>query len=205
MHLPGGCHSPLDGGIRCDKGNPKHRIHSIHSLPVRASGLPIVPARSSTLAGFFATTGLIMGRGETKLPGAVVGGLVLAIVLDTIIQIAWKLAVSGVPGTATVTATVREALSNPFFWVAMLAFGAQLFNWVRVLARADLSFAQPFTALSYISVLAISAHSLHETIAAPKMLGVALILLGVFFISRTPFRTAGAHGPDPMGPDSPRS
>ena len=178
---------------------------SPHQPALRASDPSNVPARSSTLAGFFATTGLIMGRGETKLPGAVVGGLVLAIVLDTIIQIAWKLAVSGVPGTATVTATVREALSNPFFWVAMLAFGAQLFNWVRVLARADLSFAQPFTALSYISVLAISAHSLHETIAAPKMLGVALILLGVFFISRTPFRTAGAHGPDPMGPDSPRS
>ena len=201
MHLPGGCHSPLDGGIRCDKGNPKHRIHSIHSLPVRASGLPIVPARSSTLAGFFATTGLIMGRGETKLPGAVVGGLVLAIVLDTIIQIAWKLAVSGVPGTATVTATVREALSNPFFWVAMLAFGAQLFNWMRVLARADLSFAQPFTALSYISVLAISCHSLGENLSVSKLFGVALILVGVFFISRTPFRTTGNDRRTPAIPD----
>jgi hypothetical protein len=38
-----------------------------------------------------------MKRAQTKLPGAVVVGLMLAIVLDTFIQIAWKLAVSHVP------------------------------------------------------------------------------------------------------------
>jgi drug/metabolite transporter (DMT)-like permease len=146
-----------------------------------------------------------MERGTTKLPGAVVGGLVLAIVLDTIIQITWKLSVSGVAGDASVAATAWATLSNPYFYAAMLAFGAQLFNWVRVLARADLSFAQPFTALSYLSVVAISAHSLHEKVSASKLLGVALILLGVFFISRTPFRTTGVHGADSHSPDTFRS
>lgn len=144
-----------------------------------------------------------MEHGETKLPGAVIVGIVLAIILDTIIQTTWKLAVSGVPEGASVAATARDAVENPFFWAAMLAFVAQLFNWMRVLARADLSFAQPFTALSYISVLAISARSLHENISASKVLGVALILAGVYLISRTPFRTAGARGsglkiPDPL-------
>lgn len=162
-------------------------------------------ARTSTLLGFFDTTDWIMDRGQAKLPGAVVGGLILAIVLDTIIQITWKLAVAGVPGNASVAATAREVLSNPLFCAAMLAFGAQLFNWVRVLARADLSFAQPFTALSYISVLAISAHSLHESIPSTKALGVILILVGVFFISRTPFRTANICRPEGKNPDSPRS
>lgn len=140
-----------------------------------------------------------------KLPCALIGGLVLAIVLDTIIQVTWKLAVSGVPGDASLAATVRKAVANPYFWAAMAAFGAQLFNWVRVLARADLSFAQPFTALGYITVLAISAHSLHEQISAPKVLGVALILLGVFFISRTPFRTTGVPGPELKSSDPLRS
>ena len=145
-----------------------------------------------------------MKRVPTKLPGAVVVGLTLAIVLDTFIQITWKLAVSPIPVDASVIATTRAALSSPLFYAAMLAFGAQLFNWMRVLARADLSFAQPFTALSYISVLAISCHSLHESLSASKMAGVALILVGVFFISRTPFRTAGASGPNPANLASPR-
>ena len=145
-----------------------------------------------------------MKRTPPKLPGAVDVGLILAIVLDTFIQITWKLSVSHVPADASVSATIREALANPLFYAAMLAFGAQLFNWIRVLARADLSFAQPFTALSYISVLAISCHSLHESLTGSKMFGVALILVGVFFISRTPFRTAGTDGHNPVNPDSPR-
>lgn len=143
-----------------------------------------------------------MKRTPPKLPGAVVVGLILAIVLDTFIQITWKLAVSPIPVDASVVATTRAALSSPLFYAAMLAFGAQLFNWMRVLARADLSFAQPFTAISYITVLAISCHSLHESLTGSKMFGVALILVGVFFISRTPFRTTGTDGHNPANLDS---
>ena len=143
-----------------------------------------------------------MNRNPTKLPGAVVVGLVLAIVLDTFIQITWKLAVSPIPSDASVVATVRGTLSSPLFYAAMLAFGAQLFNWMRVLARADLSFAQPFTALSYISVLAISCHWLGENLSVSKMFGVALILVGVFFISRTPFHTTGVDDHHPANLDS---
>jgi len=145
-----------------------------------------------------------MKRVPTKLPGAVVVGLILAIILDTFIQITWKLSVSHVPADASASATIRGALASPLFYAAMLAFGAQLFNWVRVLARADLSFAQPFTALSYITVLAISCRSLHESLSVSKMAGVALILVGVFFISRTPFRTTGADDHNPANLDSPR-
>ena len=144
-----------------------------------------------------------MKRAQTKLPGTVVVGLILAIVLDTVIQITWKLAVAHVPGDASLAATIQGAFASPFYYAAMLAFGAQLYNWLRVLARADLSFAQPFTALSFISVLAVSSHSLHENISASKIFGVVLILLGVFFISRTPYRTADASGRDQANPALP--
>jgi drug/metabolite transporter (DMT)-like permease len=135
----------------------------------------------------------------------VVAGLILAVILDTFIQIAWKLAVAPVPPSASVTATLRAVLGTPLFYAAMVAFGAQLWNWLRVLTRADLSFAQPFTALSYLSVLAISWYSLHEPISSSRLVGVVFILAGVFFISRTPFRTAGDGGRDPAssGPSHP--
>jgi drug/metabolite transporter (DMT)-like permease len=139
-----------------------------------------------------------MKRPRPAIPAPVVVGLVLAIVLDTVIQITWKLAVAGVPATASTLAAIRAALSSYYFYAAMLAFVAQLFNWMRVLARADLSFAQPFTALSYITVLTISSRVLHESLPASKILGVVLILLGVFFISRTPSSTVGA-GPGATG------
>lgn len=74
----------------------------------------------------------------------------------------------------------------------MLAFPAQLFNWMYVLARADLSYAQPITALANISVVTISSRYLHEQLSPLRILGVALILIGVFFISQTPAETRHA-------------
>ena len=126
-----------------------------------------------------------------KIPRAVIVGLFLAIVLDTVIQIFWKLAVEGVPDNASLFDTARAAMSNGYFYLAMTAFACQLVNWLRVLAQADLSFAQPFTALSYITVLTISSYSLHEHITGMRLLGVALIFLGVFLISRTSHSTTG--------------
>jgi drug/metabolite transporter (DMT)-like permease len=128
---------------------------------------------------------------RSRLPGVVIGGLILAVVLDTIIQITWKRAVAGIPDTAAGTEAITRLLRDPFFYVAMMGFAAQLYNWLRVLAHADLSFAQPITALSYISVLAISNLWLHERVSAGKVAGIALILVGVALISRTPARTAG--------------
>lgn len=126
---------------------------------------------------------------RTKIPQAVILGLFLAIALDTIVQVSWKFAVSSIPEKASVPVMVMGTLGGFPFYLILLAFVAQYFNWMRVLGRADLSFAQPITALSYITVLALSSHTLHERISAPKVLGIALILVGVFFISRTPHRT----------------
>jgi drug/metabolite transporter (DMT)-like permease len=128
----------------------------------------------------------------TKIPRAVFVGIVLAIVLDTVVQILWKQAVSsGIPENASLIATALAALSNQYFYLAMLFFVLQFINWIKVLAHADLSFAQPFTALSYITVLAVSSYSLHEQVNLMRLLGVSLILVGVFFISRTSHNTTG--------------
>jgi drug/metabolite transporter (DMT)-like permease len=107
--------------------------------------------------------------------------LALAIALDTLIQLSWKAAASRGP-----------VLTEPLFYAAMGTWLVQLAIWLRVLARADLSYAQPITALSYISVAGLSAVLFHERLSPTQGAGIALILAGVFLISRTPARTAGA-------------
>jgi drug/metabolite transporter (DMT)-like permease len=124
-----------------------------------------------------------------KVPRGVAGGLALAIAFDTILQIAWKFAVAGIPESASALATARGALSTPYFYVALVVFPVQLFNWTRVLARADLSFAQPITSLSLITVLTFSSYIFHEKISWIDVLGVSMIFLGVFLISQTPYKT----------------
>ena len=135
-----------------------------------------------------------MTQPTPRIPRAVIVGIAMAVVLDTVIQITWKLAVAGIPDDASLGDTVSGALSGPYFYVAMVAFGAQLLNWMRVLARADLSYAQPFTALSYLTVLTLSSHSLHEHLSPTRLCGIGMILVGVFLISRTSHRTPDAGG-----------
>ena len=136
-----------------------------------------------------------MAQRTAQISPGVLAGLGLAVALDTVVQVSWKLAVAGIPAAAAPGEAVRAVLAQPLFYVAMGALGAQLWNWLRVLGQADLSYAQPFTALSYVTVLALSRVALHEAITGPRLLGVALILLGVYCISRTPAQTAAGPAP----------
>ncbi len=125
----------------------------------------------------------------TRLPPALVAGLVAAIVLDTLLQVLWKTAALGLPAASSPALLVAAVLHQPLFLVVGLLFVAQMVNWLMVLDKADVSFALPITALSYVSVAAVSALILHEHITWQKMAGIALILGGVVLISRSGYDT----------------
>ena len=79
--------------------------------------------------------------------------------------------------------------------VVVVLFVVQLFNWLRVLQMSDLSYSQPITSLSYITVLGFSVLWLGEQLDALKVAGIVLILAGVWFISRGPHHSnKGANG-----------
>ncbi len=118
-----------------------------------------------------------------KIPLRVVLGLVAAVVFDTLLQVFWKTAAVKLP--AETESLPLAIFREPLFLVVVCIMIVQLINWMGVLAHADLSFAQPFTALSYVSVGAISAIFLNEPIDAQQVLGVACVLAGVYFISQT--------------------
>ncbi len=63
------------------------------------------------------------------------------------------------------------------------AFLASLFWWL-ALRTLDLSHAYPFTMLSYVLVLALSALLFREAITAPKIIGMILIIAGMIVASR---------------------
>ena len=87
-------------------------------------------------------------------------------------------------------------------------FPWQLVNWLRVLEASDLSYSQPITSLSFVSVFALSAIFLGESVDAPKVLGIALVFAGVWFISRTDHdsnapNAAGGSTPNAAGGSTP--
>jgi drug/metabolite transporter (DMT)-like permease len=116
-------------------------------------------------------------------------GIGLAIFLDTVVQFTWKQATVGVPESAGAMATLATVIREPMCHLTIALAIAQFFNWMLVLAKADLSFAQPITALSYVTVAAVGRFSsLHERIGPMRAVGIALIVIGVWQMSRTEAR-----------------
>jgi len=79
---------------------------------------------------------------------------------------------------------VRLAL-NPAILVGLVAFAASFFLWLKVLAAVPLSYAYPMVSLGYVFIFVVSWLFLGESLPALRILGLALIVCGIFFIARS--------------------
>jgi drug/metabolite transporter (DMT)-like permease len=117
-------------------------------------------------------------------------GLALAIALDTVAQIFLKVAVLQLIETSSLWSLVEAILRQPMFLIAALIMACQLINWLQVLAGTDLSFAQPITSLSYVLVCTLSVLFLGEKIDLLQIVGIAIILAGVWCVCLTEHKSA---------------
>jgi drug/metabolite transporter (DMT)-like permease len=114
--------------------------------------------------------------------------LAIAIALDTLSQLLWKLAATRLPATLSPESLLHSIERDPLPLLVIGVFLLQLVNWLLVLERVDLSYAQPLTALSYVSVCLLSAWLFGERLDVHKGLGVSLVLAGVALVSASPAR-----------------
>jgi drug/metabolite transporter (DMT)-like permease len=129
-----------------------------------------------------------------RVPVRLVIGLAVAIALDTGLQLVWKTGIAGLPDTSSVWETLVAIARNPIFILAFVFMAAQLVNWLKVLDHADLSYAKPFTSLSYVTVCILSVLLLGEHIAPLQILGIVVVVAGVWCVSQTKRSTLEAEG-----------
>src|SRR5271165_4119794 len=120
-----------------------------------------------------------------KFPIRLAAVLLLAITIDTALQLMWKSAVLSLPNDGSPWLNVQAILHNPLFIFVILLMAWQFFNWLMVLGNADLSYAQPVTSLSYVSVFCLSVFYLKEAADLIEIAGIIFVLAGVLFISQT--------------------
>ena len=121
-------------------------------------------------------------------------GLLIAILIDTALQLVWKSAVLTLPHNGSPWLNVQAILQNPRFVLVIFLMGCQFFNWLMILGDADLSYAQPITSLSYVSVFFLSVLYLKEAADIFQIAGIMLVLVGVWFISQTEHLTQAQEG-----------
>jgi drug/metabolite transporter (DMT)-like permease len=130
-------------------------------------------------------------------PAKVWLGLFIAVILDGPAQLMWKalmLKYGGASHGVDPISIVHWFLQQPRFWAMIACFTVQFVNWMWVLSNTDLSFAQPFTALSYVAVSGCAAFYFHEHIGPLRIVGIGLVLIGVFFVASSPHRTTRPEG-----------
>ena len=126
-----------------------------------------------------------------RFPVRLLIGLAVAIVLDTALQLVWKTGVAAIPETSSLWETIVAVARAPIFLVVAALMAAQLVNWLKVLDHADLSYAKPFTSLGYVTVCVLSVLWLEERIAPLQIVGILVVVAGVFCVSMTPRTTLG--------------
>ena len=131
---------------------------------------------------------------KKNFPPRLAAGLLLAILIDTALQLVWKSTVLSLPNDGSPWLDVPAVLHSPLFIFVIFLMACQFFNWLMVLSNADLSYAQPVTSLSYVSVFCLSVLYLKEATDLIQIAGIALVLAGVWFISQTDHVTHSGDG-----------
>ncbi len=72
-----------------------------------------------------------------------------------------------------------QLLLNPWIISAFLAALLASLTWMAAMTKLQLSHAYPFMSLAFILVMVFSAWLFNEPLTTPKLLGVALVILGL--------------------------
>jgi drug/metabolite transporter (DMT)-like permease len=113
------------------------------------------------------------------------GLIAIFLLVDTAVQIAFKLAADKLGGGALDAAWLTQAALSPTVWCAIALYLTVFVLWMLILQQVDLSRAFPLTALTYVTVPAAGLILFHESLDLTQAAGIALILFGVVLIGQT--------------------
>ena len=78
-----------------------------------------------------------------------------------------------------------QMLTNVFLWLSLFCYGISIVTWMIVLSRVEVSFAYAFLSLGFVFVTIIGYFIFNEDVGFFRILGIALICVGVFFVSKS--------------------
>lgn len=118
--------------------------------------------------------------------GTFILGLI-AIILLSAGQTSIKFGLNSIGGVALNEGigSFLKLLQTPWVIVGFLCYGLSAVLWLDVLSKLDFSLAFPLVGLTYVFTLLIGRFFFGEVVGWERLLGVALILAGVFFLARS--------------------
>ncbi len=87
--------------------------------------------------------------------------------VDNLVPVGWKLA------------------TEPHILTGMMCYAISLVVWIMALSRVPVSIAYPMLSIGYVVNAIVAYLWLGEAVNATRMLGIGVIVLGVFIVARS--------------------
>jgi drug/metabolite transporter (DMT)-like permease len=111
--------------------------------------------------------------------------ILVSVLLTAVGQLLFKKGMMGIAlhlPQASLWKVISHGLLNVYVLLGFLSFGTGALLWLAVLAREELSYAYPLSSLGYLAVLFGSFFFFQEQISLGRIIGVLIIMAGVFLI-----------------------
>ena len=126
-------------------------------------------------------------EGKRKFMSISVQGLILIIIAAGLMSagsLGLRGAIDAVGGFGDNIATIHKdifaLMLNPIFIVGVILYGSGTLLWMRVIATEPLSIGYPIMmSVAFIGITLGAAFFFKEAITAPKLIGMAIIVVGV--------------------------
>ena len=111
----------------------------------------------------------------------------LGVLANVVAQLVLKSTMRGydVFGSGGVLKGVLGIFGKPLFWLSMACYGIGFMFYTVALTRLELSKAYPVSsAAAIVMIAAVSFVFLRESLEAAKLVGLALLIAGIFLVLR---------------------
>jgi len=128
----------------------------------------------------------VRNEGYSEMVRAIISGFI-AIMLLSAGQTLLKVGLNNIGGFNLTDglSSLLKILTSRWIITGLVFYGLSTILWLDVLSKLDFSLAFPMMGLTYVFTLFIGYFVFQETIGCQRILGVILILFGIFFLIRS--------------------
>jgi drug/metabolite transporter (DMT)-like permease len=119
-----------------------------------------------------------------------VSTVILGLVASTLLsvgQTSLKIGLNHIGGVSLADGVVSllKIFHTPWVIAAFVCYGISSILWLDVLSKLEFSMAFPMVASTYVFTLLIGHFLFQETVTLDRVLGMGLIVMGIFFVSKS--------------------
>ena len=91
----------------------------------------------------------------------------------------------GETGMSNMITNLGVMVTNIWLWGAMICYALSILLWMAVLSKVEVSFAYPFLSIGYVVAAVVGDYFFGESLSVIRIVGIVIICIGVYLISRS--------------------